>query len=327
MAPVPAAELLPRPVPQAGLLSNNASRAPANGNPRCSPPGPFSSARNPVGDQRKIGRRSSAPHGAPLCRREKLADPRHRGPPASAPGPTGACFARRAPWLTSTKRTKWPSTTLPVRWRCAARGDILMASPASGLPADPETCLWRATFVPWTPTAPQPVILPVHGQSLRFGDNNWLAPNCTVVGDVVTGKDCSIWFGAIVRGMCVPSDWERRQHPRRRQCCTAPGRQTDCTIGDGGQHRPQRHRSRLHRGGRCVDRDGSRRHGPGGRGPGAVVVAAGAVVLEGRRLAKGSCGPECLPSASRTMDPALNGTSPTRQSATGNMPAGLKNAD
>jgi carbonic anhydrase/acetyltransferase-like protein (isoleucine patch superfamily) len=45
-----------------------------------------------------------------------------------------------------------------------------------------------------------PVILPVEGVSPIFGDNCFLAPNATVVGDVVTGSDCSIWFNAVVRG-------------------------------------------------------------------------------------------------------------------------------
>jgi carbonic anhydrase/acetyltransferase-like protein (isoleucine patch superfamily) len=45
-----------------------------------------------------------------------------------------------------------------------------------------------------------PVILPVEGVSPIFGDNCFLAPNATVVGDVVTGNDCSIWFNAVVRG-------------------------------------------------------------------------------------------------------------------------------
>jgi len=34
----------------------------------------------------------------------------------------------------------------------------------------------------------------------KFGDNCWLAPNATVVGDVVFGNDCSVWFNAVVRG-------------------------------------------------------------------------------------------------------------------------------
>jgi carbonic anhydrase/acetyltransferase-like protein (isoleucine patch superfamily) len=45
-----------------------------------------------------------------------------------------------------------------------------------------------------------PVILPVEGVSPIFGDNCFIAPNATIVGDVVTGNDCSIWFNAVVRG-------------------------------------------------------------------------------------------------------------------------------
>ncbi|MGZ3884431.1 MAG: gamma carbonic anhydrase family protein [Bacteroidia bacterium] len=45
-----------------------------------------------------------------------------------------------------------------------------------------------------------PVILPVKGVSPQFGANCFLAENCTVVGDVITGDDCSIWFNAVVRG-------------------------------------------------------------------------------------------------------------------------------
>jgi carbonic anhydrase/acetyltransferase-like protein (isoleucine patch superfamily) len=45
-----------------------------------------------------------------------------------------------------------------------------------------------------------PLILPVEGIMPKFGDNCFLAPNATVVGDVITGNDCSIWFNAVVRG-------------------------------------------------------------------------------------------------------------------------------
>lgn len=45
-----------------------------------------------------------------------------------------------------------------------------------------------------------PVILPVEGVSPIFGDNCFIAPNATVVGDVVTGNDCSFWFNAVIRG-------------------------------------------------------------------------------------------------------------------------------
>ena len=43
-------------------------------------------------------------------------------------------------------------------------------------------------------------ILPVKGISPQFGKNCFLAPNATVVGDVITGDDCSIWFNAVIRG-------------------------------------------------------------------------------------------------------------------------------
>ena len=45
-----------------------------------------------------------------------------------------------------------------------------------------------------------PIILPVEGVSPTFGENCFIAPNATIVGDVVTGRDCSIWFNAVVRG-------------------------------------------------------------------------------------------------------------------------------
>ncbi|MBI3502063.1 MAG: gamma carbonic anhydrase family protein [Bacteroidetes bacterium] len=44
------------------------------------------------------------------------------------------------------------------------------------------------------------LIKPVKGISPKFGSNCYLAENCTVVGDVVMGDDCSVWFNAVVRG-------------------------------------------------------------------------------------------------------------------------------
>jgi carbonic anhydrase/acetyltransferase-like protein (isoleucine patch superfamily) len=45
-----------------------------------------------------------------------------------------------------------------------------------------------------------PLILPVQGVSPRFGENCFIAENATVVGDVVMGEYCSVWFNAVVRG-------------------------------------------------------------------------------------------------------------------------------
>ena len=44
------------------------------------------------------------------------------------------------------------------------------------------------------------LILPVKGIAPSLGEDNWVAPNATIVGDVQTGKQCTIWFNAVVRG-------------------------------------------------------------------------------------------------------------------------------
>lgn len=43
-------------------------------------------------------------------------------------------------------------------------------------------------------------ILPVLGKYPQLGDNCFVAPNATIVGDVVMGNECSIWFNAVIRG-------------------------------------------------------------------------------------------------------------------------------
>ncbi|MCB9080648.1 MAG: gamma carbonic anhydrase family protein [Lewinellaceae bacterium] len=44
------------------------------------------------------------------------------------------------------------------------------------------------------------LIKPVNGVLPHMGKNCYLAENATVVGDVVMGDDCSVWFTAVVRG-------------------------------------------------------------------------------------------------------------------------------
>jgi carbonic anhydrase/acetyltransferase-like protein (isoleucine patch superfamily) len=45
-----------------------------------------------------------------------------------------------------------------------------------------------------------PVILPVNGILPTMGRDCFVAPNATIVGDVVMGDQCSVWFNAVVRG-------------------------------------------------------------------------------------------------------------------------------
>lgn len=44
------------------------------------------------------------------------------------------------------------------------------------------------------------IILPVRGHTPTFGQDCFLAPNASILGDVITGDQCSIWFNAVVRG-------------------------------------------------------------------------------------------------------------------------------
>lgn len=45
-----------------------------------------------------------------------------------------------------------------------------------------------------------PLIVPVRGFTPKIGDGCFLAENATVVGDVVIGNECSIWFNTVLRG-------------------------------------------------------------------------------------------------------------------------------
>jgi carbonic anhydrase/acetyltransferase-like protein (isoleucine patch superfamily) len=44
------------------------------------------------------------------------------------------------------------------------------------------------------------VVLPVEDKFPKWGENCFIAPNATIVGDVIMGNECSIWFNAVVRG-------------------------------------------------------------------------------------------------------------------------------
>lgn len=44
------------------------------------------------------------------------------------------------------------------------------------------------------------LIKSVRGFTPQLGENCYLADNATLVGDVIIGDDCSIWFNAVLRG-------------------------------------------------------------------------------------------------------------------------------
>src|SRR4051812_38253671 len=44
------------------------------------------------------------------------------------------------------------------------------------------------------------VIIPCLDKTPQLGADCFVAPNATIIGDVITGDECSIWFNAVVRG-------------------------------------------------------------------------------------------------------------------------------
>ena len=45
-----------------------------------------------------------------------------------------------------------------------------------------------------------PLILSVEDKHPQFGNNCFIAPNATIVGNVIMGDDCSAWFNTVIRG-------------------------------------------------------------------------------------------------------------------------------
>lgn len=44
------------------------------------------------------------------------------------------------------------------------------------------------------------IIKSVRGFSPQFGNNCYFSENAAIIGDVITGDDCSFWFGCVLRG-------------------------------------------------------------------------------------------------------------------------------
>ncbi len=44
------------------------------------------------------------------------------------------------------------------------------------------------------------LLLPVNKISPKYGVDCFFAPNATIIGDVVMGNQCSVWFNTVIRG-------------------------------------------------------------------------------------------------------------------------------
>ena len=45
-----------------------------------------------------------------------------------------------------------------------------------------------------------PIIKELNGMIPNMGENTFIAETAVIIGDVKTGKDCSIWYNAVLRG-------------------------------------------------------------------------------------------------------------------------------
>jgi carbonic anhydrase/acetyltransferase-like protein (isoleucine patch superfamily) len=98
-------------------------------------------------------------------------------------------------------------------------------------------------------------------------DRYWIAPNASIIGDVVLGEDCGIWFGATLRGDNETITIGARSNIQEASTLHTDmgfplGVGEDCTIG---------HNAILHG---CTIGDGS-------------LVGMGAIVLNGAKIGRG----------------------------------------
>ncbi len=142
-------------------------------------------------------------------------------------------------------------------------------------------------FVILAQTINMPVILPVEGKEPQFGNDCFIAPNATIVGDVLMGHQCSVWFNAVLRGDVNYIKMGNKVNVQDGACihCTYQGAGT--TIGNNVSigHHAIVHGCTLHDnvliGMGAIVMDNAVVHSN-------TIIAAGAVVLENTVCEAGS---------------------------------------
>ena len=131
------------------------------------------------------------------------------------------------------------------------------------------------------------LILPVKGVSPTIPEDCFIAPNATVVGDVVMGSECSVWFNTVVRGDVNSIRMGNKVNVQDGACIHCTYERTKTVIGNNVSIG---HNAIVHG---CTVEDNVL------IGMGAIVmdnvhigsnsiIAAGAVVLEGTLVDAGS---------------------------------------
>ena len=132
-----------------------------------------------------------------------------------------------------------------------------------------------------------PVILAVKGISPQIPADCFVAPNATIVGDVIMGTECSIWFNAVIRGDVNSIRLGNKVNVQDGACIHCTYQKTKAIVGNNVSIG---HNAIVH--GCTVEENVL-------IGMGAIVmdnvhigknsiIAAGAVVLEGTKVPEGS---------------------------------------
>jgi len=131
------------------------------------------------------------------------------------------------------------------------------------------------------------LIMPCRGKEPKIGEDCFLAPNATIIGDVTTGNECSFWFNAVIRGDVNSIQMGNKVNIQDGAVIHATYEKTKVSLGNNVSIG---HNALIHG---CTIEDNVL------VGMGAIVmdncyieenciIAAGAVLIEGTRVESGS---------------------------------------
>lgn len=114
-----------------------------------------------------------------------------------------------------------------------------------------------------------PVILPVNGVHPQIPNDCFVAANATIVGNVVMGAECSIWFSAVVRGDVNKITMGNRVNVQDGACIHCTYKKSETVIGNNVSIG---HNAIVHG---CTVEDN-------------VLIGMGAIVMDRSRIGSGS---------------------------------------
>lgn len=131
------------------------------------------------------------------------------------------------------------------------------------------------------------LIRPLNGFTPQFGKNCFLAETAAIIGDVTMGDDCSIWYGAVLRGDVNPIRLGNRVNIQDGAVLHTLHKKSVVEIGDNVS---VGHNATIH--GACVEHDCLIGMGATLLDNAVVhsgtIVAAGALILTGQECEPGS---------------------------------------